>query len=52
MGAAESGTDQGGSGCPDIREDLPGGGTIGPAILVRYIGPEPAYAEGAGCIPP
>ena len=33
LGAADSGTEQGGSGCQDIRADLLGGGTIGPSIL-------------------
>ena len=46
------GTDQGGIGCPDIRSDLLGGGTIGPAIWVRDVGPDTGYAEGAGRIPP
>ena len=52
MGAADSGTEQGGSGCPEIGTDLLGGGTIGPDIRARNMGPDPAYAEGAGWIPP
>ena len=46
VGAAESGTEQGGSGCPNIGTDLLDGGTIGPVIRVRYMGPETAYEEG------
>ena len=52
MGAANLGIDQGGSVCLDIRTDLLGSGTIGPAIQVRYVVPETAYAEGSGRIPP
>ena len=36
----------------NIGEYLLGGGTLGPAIQVRYMGPDTAYAEGAGRIPP
>ena len=52
MGAADSDIEQGGRGCPDIGTYLIGGSTIGPAVWVRDMGPEPAYAEGAGQIPP
>ena len=52
VGAADSGTEHVGSICPDIGADLLGGGTISPAIQVRYMGPESVYAEGAGRIPP
>ena len=51
VGADELGTEQGGSRCPDIGEDLLGGGTIGPTIWVRDISPDTSYAEGAGQIP-
>ena len=50
--ASDSGTDQGWSGCPDIGADLLGSGTIVPAIQIRYMGPDPVYAEGAGQIQP
>ena len=52
VGEADSGTDQEGSGCPDIGVDLIIGGTIGPDIQVRDMGPFTAYAEGAGRILP
>ena len=52
MGAADSGTEKGGSGCLDIREDIFGSGTIGTDIQVRDMGPDLAYAEGAGQISP
>ena len=52
VGAADSGTEQGGSRCPYIRADLLGSGTIGPTIWVRDIVPDTAYAEGDGQIPP
>ena len=52
MGADESHTEKGGSGVLDIGEDLLGGGTIGPALRVRYMGPDPADAEGDGRVPP
>ena len=48
MGAAGTGIEQGGIGCPDIGEDLLVGGTIGPAIRVRDMDPDTAYADGAG----
>ena len=40
MGVADSDNDQVGSGCPDIGEYLLGGGTIGPAVQVRDMGPD------------
>ena len=52
MGAADLYIDQGGSGCPDIGTDLLGGGAIGPAIRIRDMGPDAAYEEGIGRIPP
>ena len=52
VGAADSYINQGGSGCPDIRTDLLGGGAIGPAIRVRDMGPDAAYEESIGRIPP
>ena len=52
VGTSDSGTEKGGSRCPDIREDLLGGGKIGPTIWVRDMGPDTAYAEGDGRIPP
>ena len=51
VGVADLGTDQRGIRCPDIGVDLLGGGTIGPAIWVREMGPDIAYAEGTGRIP-
>ena len=41
-----------GSGCQDIRVDLFSGGASGTDIWVRYMGPDTAYAEGVGQIPP
>ena len=43
---------RGGSGCPDIRTDLLGGGAIGTSVRVRYMGPDAAYDEGIGRISP
>ena len=51
MGADESGIYQGGSECPYIGADLLGGGTVGPALRVRDMGPDPADTEVAGRIP-
>ena len=50
--AADSGTENRESGCPDIGEDILGGGQIGPAIQVRDMGPDTVYAEGVGRILP
>ena len=52
MGTAYSGVEQGGSGCPDIGEDILGSGTIGTDIQVRDIGTDAAYEEGVGQISP
>ena len=52
MGVADSGTEQGGRGFTDTGADILGGGTIGTAIQVIDMGPDPAYAEGDGRIPP
>ena len=43
LGVADLDIDQGGSGCMDTGTDLLGGGAIGPAIRVRYMGPDAAY---------
>ena len=52
MGAAESCIEQGGIVCPDIGTDLLGSGAICPVIRVRDMGPDTAYAEVFGWIPP
>ena len=39
-------------GCPDTGTDLLGCGTIGTAVRVRDMGPDAAYEEGIGRIPP
>ena len=52
VGVSELGIEQGGSGCPETRKDLLGGGAIGPAIRVRDMGPDAAYEEGVGRIQP
>ena len=52
VGTSESGTEKGGSRCSDIRADLFGGGKIGPTIRARDMGPDTAYAESDGRIPP
>ena len=52
MSTADSGIEQGGSGCLAIEVDLLGGGEIGPAIQVRDMGPDTVYAEGPGRFPP
>ena len=52
VGAADSGTEKGGSGCLDIGADLLEGVTISTDIWVRDMGPDPTYVEGAGQIPP
>ena len=51
-GRGYSGNEKGGSRCTEIGAYLLGCGKISPAIRVRDMGPEPAYAEGAGRIPP
>ena len=38
--------------CPDIGKYLLGGGAIGLAIKVRDMGPDAAYKDGVGRIPP
>ena len=52
VGAADSGIKHGGSGCPYIGTYLLGCGKIGPAIRVRDMGPDIAYAEGVRRFPP
>ena len=52
VGATNSGVEQVGSGVHDIGSDLLGGIAIYPAIQVRDMGPDTAYAEGVGIIPP
>ena len=52
MCTANSFVEQGGRGCQYIGTDLFGGGTIVPAIQDRYMGPDTAYAEGVGRVPP
>ena len=52
MGAADSDIDQGGGECPYIGTYLIGSGAIGSAIWVRDMGPDAAYEEGVGRIPP
>ena len=46
------GIEQGGKVCPDIGRDVFGGGTMGPAVWVREMGPNTAYADGPGRISP
>ena len=43
MGTADSGIEKRGSGCSDLKIDLLGGGAIGPAIMVRDMGPYAAH---------
>ena len=43
VGVDDLGTEKGGSGCPYIGADILDGGTIGPAIWVRDMGPDPEY---------
>ena len=45
VGAANLGAKQGGSGYPDTGIDLLGGGTVGPALRVRDMVTDTAYAE-------
>ena len=52
MDAANSDVDQGGRRFQDIGTDIFGSGAIGPAIRVRDMSPDTAYAEGVGRIPP
>ena len=52
MGVADSDIVQGGNGCSDIGTYFLGGGAIGPAIRVRYMGPDTTYEEGVGRILP
>ena len=42
-GADDLGTEQGGSGCPDIGTDLIGGDAIGNDIWVRDMGPDATH---------
>ena len=49
---SESVVDPGGTVCLDIGSDLLDGGAIGPDIRVRDMGPDCAYAESVGRIPP
>ena len=46
------GIEQGGSGSTDVRTYIIAGGAIGPAIQIRDMDPDTAYAEGAGWIQP
>ena len=52
VGTTDLGIEQGKSGSSDIGEDLLGGGEIGPAIRVIEMGPDAAYEEGVGRLPP
>ena len=52
VSAADSYIDQGGSRCPYIGTYLLGGGAIGLTIWFRDMGPDAAYEEGVGRIPP
>ena len=52
MGAAVSGADQGGSGCPDLGEDLHGGGSGDYALQVVDVDNDTAHREGFSMIPP
>ena len=52
MGAADSGVEQGGFGCPDLGPDLPGGGSVGNDLWVGDVGRDTLHWEGFGRIPP
>ena len=52
MGAYDLGIEQVGSGWPYIGTDLIGGSAIGPDVWVIDMGPDAAYEEGVGRIPP
>ena len=48
----DSGIEQGGSGCLDIRIYLLGGSAIGHSVRVRDMGPDTTHEEGVVWIPP
>ena len=48
----EADAGEGGGGCPDLRTDILGGGSVGPIIQVEYVGDYTAHWEGVGPIPP
>ena len=52
VGAAVSGAEQGGSGCPDLGEDLRDGGSGGHALRVGDVGNDTTHWEGFGRITP
>ena len=52
MGAAILGDEQGGSGCPDPREDLRGGDSCRHALQVGDMGHDNVHWESFGSIPP
>ena len=52
VGTAVSSAKQGGSGCPDLGEDLQGGVSGCHALPVRDVGNDTAYWEVWGRIPP
>ena len=51
MGAVDKGAKQGGFGCPALRPDLLGGGTVCHAVRVGYVSHDPPHWEGVGRIP-
>ena len=52
VGAAVQGVDQGGSGYPDLRENLRGGGSGGSFVWVKDMGSDTAHWEASVRIPP
>ena len=52
MGADVQGVEQGGSGCPNLGDNLCGGGSSGPAVRVRDVGDDTTHWEGFGRISP
>ena len=51
MGDTKQGVGKGGRGCPDLGENLRGGGPGGPDVWIRYMGDETTHWEGVGQIP-
>ena len=52
VGVAVSGADQGVRRCPDLREDLRGGGSGSHSLRVGYVGNDTTHWDSFGRIPP
>ena len=52
MGTTVQGVGKGGQGCPELGNNLRGGGTGGPAVWVGDVGDDTENWEGVGRISP